>query len=409
VFNSASRNPGIDLAQLIQMFGPQGGLGLPQAAGRQPGRINPAGMEKNADGTSSFPSAPPQLKAPGTPGMFAAGRQVAPVNSVAMPNAPMAQPRFSGFEPTPPGPPDQLFGTNPIGTPGIGDGLPGAIPMDRRVSQATAPRFFDKGGAWKPTLGILADAMSTLGGGKPTYGPAMLDQQKREQEQQRWQAEQDLTRQKFDWEKKKGMRPDIRAVGRSVVSVPFEGDPSVLYQAPSDGEQYAASLGLSEGDDGYADAVMDFTLRSNGPTAFGQRRRLEDQRYGNRVNLKGVPTYANLNSRAGGGRGNGGAPRPPASVSAAVAPLIAKLASGQPLSAGEQQALAYYNRGGRGGKPTLPISPGPAGPAPIPPRPAAPRLPIKQAGPVRVSTPEEARRLKPGTPFITPDGKQKVR
>jgi hypothetical protein len=396
MFESVSRGqPGLDLAQLIQTYGPAGGFTLPPGAPvQQPGMINSSGMVKNADGTSSFPDTP-RL------GLFAAGRQP------ASPAAPMMADR----EPLNLGapPPDQLSGTRPIGTPGIGDGLPGAIPMDPRVRKATAPHFFENGGLGQKLAMAIGPALMAAGGNQAGANQVIANFQRQKEwaaEQVRQRQQDQFAREKFGWEMRKDMRPEIRSVGRSVVSVPFEGDPSVVYQAPTDAEQYAATLGLNEGDEGYADAVMDYTLRSNGPTAYEQRRALEDQRFGNRVNLRGVPTYANLHPRTGGaGRGNGGAPRPPNSVSAAIAPIVAKLASGATLTSAEQSALALYNRGGRGGvKPTLPINP--MTPAP---RPSAPRLPIKQAGPVRVSSPAEARKLKPGTQFITPDGKLKVR
>lgn len=375
--------------QLLQILGQQSGPQFPQTTNGS------TGMVKNADGTSSVPStsSAPRLNAPGAPGMFAAGRppmiaEREPLNF----GAPM---------------PDDILGTKPIGTPGIGDGV---IPNDPRIAKAMQPKFFGKGGKGWTIMGILGDAMAAAGGGQATYLPAMQERQKREQEQQRWLAEQKVAQAKFDWERRKDMRPDVKVLGRTAISIPFEGDPSVVYQAPSDAENYAATLGLNEGDEGYADAVMDYTLRSNGPTAYEQRRQLEDQRYGNRVNLRQVPTYANLHPRTGGrGGGNGGGPKPPRNTSNVYAPILDKVRQGIPLTPGEQQALSYYRRGG-GGKPTLPINPAPAtaGPSPIPPRPASPRLPIKQAGPVRVSTPEEARRLKPGTQFVTPDGRVKV-
>jgi hypothetical protein len=385
MFATATRKPpGLDIDSILQALGqPQPGMTPPYVAQGN----GPTGMVKNADGTSSFPStfSAPRFNAPGAPGMFAAGRppmiaEREPLNF----GAPM---------------PDDILGTKPIGTPGIGDGV---IPSDPRIAKAMQPKFFGKGGKGWTIMGILGDAMAAAGGGQPTYLPAMQERQKRELEQQRWLAEQKVAQAKFDWERRKDMRPDVKVLGRTAISIPFEGDPSVLYQAPSDAEQYASTLGLSEGDEGYADAVMDYTLRSNGPTAYEQRRQLEDQRYGNRVSLRGVPTYANLHPRTNGrGSGNGGVPKPPRNTSNVYAPILDKVRQGIPLTPGEQQALSYYRRGG--GKPTLPINPGP--PAP---RPASPRLPIKQAGPVRVSTPEEARRLKPGTQFVTPDGRVKV-
>ena len=346
-------------------------------------------------------------QAPAAPsGMFGGGSG-APANT-PMPGPPALQNHATERVPLNFGaaPPDDIFGTKPIGTPGIGEGLPGAIPMDARVNKALQPKFFDKNGAWRDVLGILGDAMAAAGGGQATYMPMKLDQQKRWQDQQRWQAEQKMAQSKWDWEKKKDMRPDVKVLGRTAISIPFEGDPSVLYQAPTDADQYAASLGFNEGDEGYADAVMDFTLRSNGPTAYGQRRELEDQRYGNRVNLRQVPTYANLHPRNGarGGNGNGGTggvPRPPRNTSNVYAPILDKMRRGIALTPGEQQVLSFYGRRGGKGTSPLPITPAPS--------PVSPRVPSpKSGGPVRVSSPREARNLPPGTEFMTHDGRIKV-
>jgi hypothetical protein len=395
MFATATRKPpGLDIDSILQALGqPQPGMTPPYVAQGN----GPTGMVKNADGTSSFPStfSAPRFNAPGAPGMFAAGRppmiaEREPLNF----GAPM---------------PDDILGTKPIGTPGIGDGV---IPSDPRIAKAMQPKFFGKGGKGWTIMGILGDAMAAAGGGQPTYLPAMQERQKRELEQQRWLAEQKVAQAKFDWERRKDMRPDVKVLGRTAISIPFEGDPSVLYQAPSDAEQYASTLGLSEGDEGYADAVMDYTLRSNGPTAYEQRRQLEDQRFGNRVSLRGVPTYANLHPLTSGrGGGNSGGPKPPRNTGNVYAPILEKLSKGIPLTAGEQQVLSYYGRGRGRGKDPAPFNPAPTAPR-LPsaqPRPSAPRAPVRQSGPVRVSTPAEARKLKPGTVFITPDGQQKVR
>ncbi|MGE0774267.1 MAG: hypothetical protein AB7G25_04575 [Sphingomonadaceae bacterium] len=375
---ASTTTPGIDLAQLIQMYGPQGGLSVPQTAS------GPTGM------ASSFPSAPPA-------GMFGSVGRTAPVNSVSMPNGPAA--RFGGFQPPPP---DQLLGTNPIGT-----DLQQPLPNDPRVDKAMAPRFFENGGLGQKLAMALGPALMAAGGNHAAATQMIGNFQRQKEwtaEQARQRLQDRIEADKWKWQQRKDTRPDIRTVNGQIVAVPFEGDPTVIHQAPTDAEQYATTLGLQPGDEGYADAVMDYTLRSNGPTAYEQRSQLEDQRYGNRVNLRGMPTYANLHPRTGGrGGGANGAPRIPRSVNEAVAPILAKLSRGQQLTPAEQQALSYYNRGGRGSGKPLAIKPS------ITPRPAAPRLPMKQAGPVRVSTPEEARRLKPGTQFVTPDGKVKVR
>jgi hypothetical protein len=176
----------------------------------------------------------------------------------------------------------------------------------------------------------------------------------------------------------------------------------VVFSAPSDAESYAASLGLKEGDEGYSDAIMDYVLKSSGPTAYSNRMTLEDLRSGNRQELKGTPTYRDLHPRpAAPSRGSGS--RPPRGTGEVVAPILAKLARGEKLTPGETQALGMYRGGGRRGGGSLP---GPTKPAPRP-RPAP--APAAASGPVRVRTPDEARALPPGTVFITPDGRRKVR
>jgi hypothetical protein len=264
------------------------------------------------------------------------------------------------------------------------------------------PRFFDKNGAWRDTLGTLLDGLAVAAGGQAGYWPGVQKNREWQAKQKRQEAEDAFEREKFAWQKKKDSRPEVRAVGRSIVSLPFEGLPKVVFSAPSDAESYAASLGLKEGDEGYSDAIMDYVLKSSGPTAYSNRMTLEDLRSGNRQELKGTPTYRDLHPRpAAPSRGSGS--RPPRGTGEVVAPILAKLARGEKLTPGETQALGMYRGGGRRGGGSLP---GPTKPAPRP-RPAP--APAAASGPVRVRTPDEARALPPGTVFITPDGRRKVR
>jgi hypothetical protein len=107
----------------------------------------------------------------------------------------------------------------------------------------------------------------------------------------------------------------------------FLGEGNGVYQAPTRGQQYAASLGVEPGSEEYATALRDQELGAQGPTAFqnntaleairerarialeqqrqqgrtnlegvrqGNRVGLEGVRQGNRVNLRGVPTAGRL-------------------------------------------------------------------------------------------------------------------
>lgn len=133
-------------------------------------------------------------------------------------------------------------------TPGIGDGLPGAIPMKQPTSRrpgmfgnlysaATAhgqppeagagfshapislmapdatlergsslpalsmmpsiapkkPGFFDKDGAWRDVLGILADGMAGAAGMQPMYGPTKIRMRQQQSELQR-RAQEEVAR-----------------------------------------------------------------------------------------------------------------------------------------------------------------------------------------------------------------------
>ena len=161
---------------------------------------------------------------------------------------------------------------------------------------------------------------------------------------------------------------------------PGTGAVTTLYQAPTPAEQYAAAMGSEAGTDDYRRNLQDYTLRGYGETAMEGRSDLEAQRQRNRLNLRSTPTYANLHPvtrsapRAAAG--------PPTSTSRVYAPLLAKMAAGQPLTPAEQQVMALYHSGGRstGGR-----------------RGAAGSLPT-------ISSPAEAAKLPRGTQFRAPDG-----
>ena len=232
--------------------------------------------------------------------------------------------------------------------------LPGIAPKK--------PGFFGKGGAGWDVIGTIGDALSAAGGGRPAYWPMKIHQR---QQQAEWDRQDALRRQDRQWavddRDYKANRPRYFASGRDQV----EYDPAtdmarVIYDGPADFEEYASTLGLEPGTDEYNEAVQDFQLRGNGPTAQAGRREMETLRQGNRVSLEGVrqqnraalrgmPTYANLHPRpaAAGGGGHGGPPRSTGNV---YAPILAKMAAGQTLTPGEQQVIGLYGRGGRSGR-----------------------------------------------------------
>ena len=111
------------------------------------------------------------------------------------------------------------------GTPGIGDGLPGATPMggvgdfispETRNILDTAPPAKAGFGA-RDVVGIIGDALSAMGGGQGVYTQMKLrerdTQQRLQMAQQQRQADMEDWRAKFDYErqfpKAGGSEPDV--------------------------------------------------------------------------------------------------------------------------------------------------------------------------------------------------------
>lgn len=264
--------------------------------------------------------------------------------------------------------------------------------------------FFDRDGGWRDVLGALADGMAGAAGGQPVYGPMKMRQQQQQaewarqnqqrQQERRWQVDD------RDW---KAKQLDYFNSGKDRVAFdPVTGQSKVIYDAPEDFEEYASLLGLEPGSAEYDEAMQDYVLRANGPTAQAGRESLEGVRHGNRVSLEGVrqgnraalrqmPTYSNLHPRpaAAGGSGGNGGNRPPRTTGNVYAPILSKVATGKPLTPGEQQVLSLYGRGGRAGG----VGGATGGVGNIP----------------TVKTPADAARLAKGTRYRTPDGRLMVR
>lgn len=166
-------------------------------------------------------------------------------------------------------------------------------------------------------------------------------------------------------------KPQFFMSGEDRVSYnPVSGESQMVYDAPEDFQLYADQMGYEPGTDDYNDAMSDYVLRASGPTAqlgreylegLRQENRLavEGERQKNRMQLRQTPTWQQANPRQGGGR-SGARAGGPTTMAGVIAPILAKVAQGQPLSAGEQQALnTYYRRnGGRGGSPSGGVSGG---------------------------------------------------
>lgn len=162
-------------------------------------------------------------------------------------------------------------------------------------------------------------------------------------------------------------KPQFFMSGEDRVSYnPISGESQMLYDAPEDFQLYADQMGFEPGTDEYNRAMADYVLRTAGPTANDGRQFLENlrqqnrlamegERQQNRLQLRQTPTYLQANPRPSGGTRGSGKP----TIAGVIAPILGKVANGQPLTAGEQQALNTYYR--RTGKPRSGVSGGTTG------------------------------------------------
>jgi len=258
-------------------------------------------------------------------------------------------------------PQNRMFGQSSTTAPAAG-----APPSMRNLAEdpATAfgnprPRqrglagFFDR--VINPTnaLGEFGKALVMAGGGPVGGAFSILDQQhqatvqaqvqraKDMREEERYGVERQDKLDERDWQRNK---PDIFSGGADRLKYdPATGTITTLYDAPTREQDYVAALELEQGTPEADRALQDYVLRGNGPTALEGDLALEGARYGHRRDLKGVPTYRDRNPRPPGSLGGG--TRTTGNV---YAPILAKVARGEPLSGGEQRVLDMYNRGGKG-------------------------------------------------------------
>jgi hypothetical protein len=162
-----------------------------------------------------------------------------------------------------------------------------------------------------------------------------------------------------DWERQN--EADLQAanpftIGRDrVLYDPATGEAKTIYDGAEDFELYAEKLGLEPGTEEYFAAVEDYVLRSSGPSAHSRDLEMDDHRTGNDERLEGV-RHENR-------------------------------ASMEALRQRNRVGMEGVRQGNR-----LEVRN-------TPPARAA------NSAPVKVKTPGEAQKLKPGTLYQTPDGR----
>lgn len=137
-------------------------------------------------------------------------------------------------------------------------------------------------------LGIIADAFAGAAGKEGPYAAMM---------QQRHQEQAVADREEAQWTRRRSAELEDRTADANkpqyfagnedrVVFDPTTNSTRTVYDAPTDAQTYAGTLGYQPGSPDYTNAVQDYTLRSNGPTAVGGRIGLEGVRYGYRDALQ---------------------------------------------------------------------------------------------------------------------------
>lgn len=235
-----------------------------------------------------------------------------------------------------------------------------------------SPKLFGQGGRGWDIVQNVGDSLMMLSGNPSLAAAAQGNIAYRRQSAQAERAQQaQLEAQRAEWTRQDSMRqqdrgwqvedrdfkanqPEYFMSGNDRVRFdPATGSAGVVYDGRSDAEEYAGALGLDPTTPEYRAAVQDYVLRGNGPTAFNYDRQLEGVRQDHRVSLRQMPTYAQANPRPATPRASGGTGgRQPTTLAGVVAPILAKMAAGKPLTPAEQSAWNTYqgSRGrGRGG------------------------------------------------------------
>ncbi len=200
--------------------------------------------------------------------------------------------------------------------------------VDVAATQVRKPGVFGKGGVGWDVLGTIGDVLTGSGAYWRAKNHAMRREQELMDRASLFKRQDALRAEDRQWQVEdrdaRNNAPQYFQSGRDRVRYdPVSGDAVTVYDGPEDYENYAASMGYQPGDDGYGDAVQDFTLRGNGPTAQRARQMLEGIRQQQRLILRGTPTYAQTHPRpASGSGGRGGGRGKPGGVDPSTLPLV---------------------------------------------------------------------------------------
>jgi hypothetical protein len=185
-------------------------------------------------------------------------------------------------------------GQQPVMTPGIGDGLPGALPADPRLRSAVKGGMFANGGTGRTIAGILGDALAAMGGQQGLYGQGLLQKRQDEREDTRWQKRQAA---ELEMKRKTPQAVNLGDGGFGTWSpeggLQIEREP-VVTPKPSALEQsikFLRTLHPNLTDE------QAFEIAKSAMPGYGNTEEVYDRREA----LKGVPTYAATHPKGGAG------------------------------------------------------------------------------------------------------------
>lgn len=212
----------------------------------------------------------------------------------------------------------------------------------------------------KGKIGLLGHALMAAGSSPfKALGEGLIGIRADQREQMKSAADQRYRQAQIAEMERKANEPEVKVVGNNIVRFGRGGqNPESIYTAPMEAERYAGSLGLVRGSPEYERAVQDYVLRSNGPTALDADQEMADYRQKlalGRIGASGEQARRNADYRE---RLTRSRPKDAKAMTTGnvVAPVLAKIAAGQRLSAGEQEVLRFYKptaNGKSGGRPEV--------------------------------------------------------
>jgi hypothetical protein len=286
---------------------------------------------------------PPAMGADVAPGMDMAPAGMAP--------APMQRPPMPDMDPA------QSMATRSAAVPGMFGRTSEAL--SRFSAPKIKPHFFDKSGVGGKILHGLGEAALRYSAMEGSPGAMMVLRQRQQtaddaREEARWQRQHDVQRADIlaDREAQQNQPQFFSGAEDRLRYDPTTGQTTTLYDAPTPAQEYAQGMGYDPDTADYRTAMQDYTLKGYGATAMQARMAQDAQRTQDRLSVRSAPTYRDTHARpAAPVRPRAQASyAPPRTTNAVIAPILAKMARGEPLTGNEQAALDYNRRGSGGGR-----------------------------------------------------------